>query len=486
MRENYTMLFDFYEMTMANGYFNSKYKDTIVYFDVFYRSVPDKGGYAICCGLESIIDYIQNLHFSETDIEYLRNRNCFSEDFLEYLKNFKFNGDIWAAPEGTIIFPNEPVLTVRANILEAQLIETYLLLSINYQSLIATKTKRIVEAAKGKAVMEFGSRRAQGESAALLGARSAYIAGAIGTANAMADVRYGVPALGTMAHSWVQTFDTEYEAFYTYCKTYPHNATLLVDTYNVVKSGVPNAIKAFKEVLWPLGIKNCAIRIDSGDITYLSKKARKMLDEAGLQDCKICVSNSLDEYLIKDLLEQGAPIDSFGVGERLITSKSEPVFGGVYKLVALEEKGQIIPRIKISENEAKITNPGFKKVYRFYSKETNKALADLLTLHYEVIDETQPYIIFDPVQTWKQKELTDYYVKEVLVPIFKDGKLVYNKPTLKEIRENCEREFNTLWIENTRFSNPNKYYVDLSSDLWNLKNDMLTEYFMKNSSRKPV
>ena len=486
MRENYTMLFDFYEMTMANGYFNSKYKDTIVYFDVFYRSVPDKGGYAICCGLESIIDYIQNLHFSKSDIEYLRNRDCFSKDFLEYLEKFKFTGDIWAVPEGTIIFPNEPVLTVRANILEAQLIETYLLLSINYQSLIATKTRRIVEAAKGKAVMEFGARRAQGESAALLGARSAYIAGAVGTANAMADVRYGVPALGTMAHSWVQTFDTEYEAFYTYCKTYPHNATLLVDTYNVVKSGVPNAIKAFKEVLWPLGIKDCAIRIDSGDITYLSKKARKMLDEAGLQNCKICVSNSLDEYLIKDLLEQGAPIDSFGVGERLITSKSEPVFGGVYKLVALEENGQIVPRIKISENEAKITNPGFKKVYRFYSKETNKALADLLTLHYEVIDETQPYTIFDPVQTWKQKELTDYYVKEVLVPIFKDGKLVYNKPTLKEIRENCEREFNTLWSENTRFSNPNKYYVDLSSDLWNLKNDMLTEYFMKNSSRKPV
>lgn len=477
------MLFDFYEMTMANGYFNSEYRNKLCYFDVFFRSVPDKGGYAICCGLESIIDYIQNLHFTKEDIEYLRGRKCFSEEFLKYLEDFKFTGDIWAIPEGSIIFPNEPVITVRANIIEAQLIETYLLLSFNYQSLIATKTKRIVEAAKGKAVMEFGARRAQGETASLLGARSAYIAGAIGTANAMADIRYGVPALGTMAHSWVQTFDTEYEAFYTYCKTYPNNATLLVDTYNVVKSGVPNAIKAFKEVLWPLGIKNCAIRIDSGDITYLSKKARKMLDEAGLEECKICVSNSLDEFLIKDLLEQGAPIDSFGVGERLITSKSEPVFGGVYKLVALEDDGVITPKIKISENEAKITNPGFKKVYRFYSKETNKALADLLCLHDEVINEDEPYTIFDPVQTWKQKELMDFYVKELLVPIFKNGKLVYSKPTLKEIRENCAREFNTLWAENTRFSNPNKYYVDLSQKLWDLKNDMLTSYFMQNHKK---
>ena len=483
MRENYTMLFDFYEMTMANGYFNSSYKDAICYFDVFYRSVPDKGGYAICCGLESIIDYILNLKFTKEDIEYLRSRNCFCEEFLTYLENFKFTGDIWAAEEGTIIFPNEPVITVRANIIEAQLIETYLLLSINYQSLIATKTRRIVEAAKGRAVMEFGSRRAQGESAALLGARSAYIAGAVGTACAMADVRYHVPALGTMAHSWVQTFETEYEAFVTYCKTYPNNATLLVDTYNVLKSGVPNAIKAFKEVLWPLGIKNCAIRIDSGDITYLSKKAREMLDEAGLYECKICVSNSLDEFLIKDLIEQGAPVDTFGVGERLITSKSEPVFGGVYKLVAVEKDGVITPRIKISENEAKITNPGFKKVYRFYSKDTHKALADVLCLYDEVIDDSQPYTIFDPVQTWKQKELTNYYVKEVLVPVFKGGELVYSKPSIEEIKKNCQREFETLWEENTRFSNPNKYYVDLSQKLWDLKNDMLTSYFRQNSRR---
>lgn len=482
-RENYTMLFDFYEMTMAHGYFNTDYKEKICYFDVFYRSVPDKGGYAICCGLESIIDYIENIKFTDEDIEYLRSRNCFSEEFLEYLKSFKFNGDIWCVEEGTIIFPYEPILTVRANTIEAQLIETYLLLALNHQSLIATKTKRIVAAANGRAVMEFGSRRAQGESAALLGARSAYIAGAVGTACAMADVKFGVKALGTMAHSWVQMFDSEYEAFVTYCKQYPTNATLLVDTFNVLKSGVPNAIKAFKEVLWPLGIKKCAIRIDSGDITYLSKKARKMLDEAGLEECQICVSNSLDEFLIKDLLDQGAPIDTFGVGERLITSKSEPVFGGVYKLTAVEVNGVIIPKIKISENEAKITNPGYKKVYRFYCKDTNKALADVICMHDEVIDSSKPYVIFDPVQTWKQKELTNYYVKELLTPIFKDGNLIYKKPTLEEIRLNCEKEYNSLWDENKRFSNPNKYYVDLSQNLWDLKNDMLTEYFTKNRGK---
>ena len=482
-KENYTMLFDFYEITMAHGYFNTEYKDKICYFDVFYRSVPDKGGYAICCGLESVIDYILNLKFTDSDIEYLRKRECFSEEFLVYLKDFKFNGDIWCVPEGTIIFPHEPILTVRANTIEAQLIETYLLLALNHQSLIATKTKRIVEAANGRAVMEFGARRAQGESAALLGARSAYIAGAVGTANAMADVKYGVKALGTMAHSWVQMFDSEYEAFETYCRQYPNNATLLVDTYNVLKSGVPNAIKAFKEILWPLGIKKCAIRIDSGDITYLAKKARKMLDEAGLEECQICVSNSLDEFLIKDLLDQGAPVDTFGVGERLITSKSEPVFGGVYKLTAVESNGEIIPKIKISENEAKITNPGYKKVYRCYCRDTNKALADVICLHDEVIDDTKPYVIFDPVQTWKQKELYNYYVKELLVPIFVNGKLVYEKPTLEEIKANCDKEYNSLWDENKRFSNPNKYYVDLSQKLWNLKNDMLTEYFIKNRSK---
>ena len=482
-QENYSMLFDFYEMTMANGYFHTDYKDKICYFDLFYRSNPDKGGYAICCGLETIIDFVQKLHFTEEDIEYLRSKNLFAEDFLTYLKDFKFTGDIWCVPEGTVVFPNEPLLTVRANVIEAQLLETYLLLAINHQSLIATKARRIVEAANGRAVMEFGARRAQGESAAILGARSAYIAGAVGTATAMSDLRYGVPALGTMAHSWVQMFDTEYEAFVEYCKQYPHNATLLVDTYNVVKSGIPNAIKAFKEILWPQGIKNCAIRIDSGDITYLSKKARKMLDEAGLTDCKICVSNSLDEYLIKDLLDQGAPLDTFGVGERLITAKSEPVFGGVYKLTAIENNGEIIPKIKISENEVKITNPGYKKVYRFYSKETNKALADVLCLAHEKIDSSKPYVIFDPVQTWKQKELTDFYVRELQELIFKDGKLVYNKPTLKEIKEYCNKECNTLWDENRRFSNPNKYYVDLSQELWDLKNNMLTKHFRESCKK---
>lgn len=477
-KDNYTMLFDFYEMTMANGYFHTDYKDTISYFDVFFRSIPDQGGYAIGAGLESIVNYILNLKFTKEDIEYLRSKKCFQEDFLKYLETFKFTGDIWCVPEGTIIFPGEPILTVRANTIEAQLLETYILLCLNHQSLITTKAKRIVLAAQGKAVMEFGSRRAQGESAAITGARCAYIAGAVGTACAIADEWYGVKALGTMAHSWVQMFDSEYEAFVEYCRQYPNNATLLVDTYNVVKSGVPNAIKAFKEVLWPLGIKNCAIRIDSGDITYLSKKARKLLDEAGCYDCKICVSNSLDEHLIKDLLDQGAPIDSFGVGERLITSKSEPVFGGVYKLAALERGGQIIPKIKISENEAKITNPGYKKVYRFYSKETNKALADVIALHHEVIDDTKPYVIFDPVQTWKTKELTDYYVKEVLVPIFVNGKLVYELPSLEEIRKHCEEECNSLWDENKRFKNPNKYYVDLSQELWDLKNKMLTEHYV--------
>lgn len=477
-QENYTMLFDFYEMTMANGYFHTEYKDEICYFDVFFRNVPDNGGYAICCGLESIIDYVNKLSFTEEDISYLRSRGCFADDFLDYLKDFKFHGDIWCVPEGTIIFPNEPILTVRANAIEAQLMETYILLCLNHQSLIATKTKRIVQAANGRAVMEFGSRRAQGESAAIVGARSAYIAGAVGTACTISDLRYGVKALGTMAHSWVQMFDNEYDAFVEYCRQYPHNATLLVDTYNVIKSGIPNAIKAFKTVLWPQGIHNCGIRIDSGDITYLTKKARKMLDDAGLKDCKICVSNSLDEYLIKDLLDQGAPIDSFGVGERLITSKSEPVFGGVYKLAAIEKNGVIVPKIKISENEAKITNPGFKKVYRFYSKETGKALADVIALADEVIDESKPYTIFDPVQTWKQKELTNFYVKEIHELIYKDGVQVYQKPSIEEIRKNCERECNTLWEENKRFSNPNKYYVDLSQKLWDLKNQMLTEHFL--------
>lgn len=475
-KENYTMLCDFYELTMSNGYFNSNMKDQICYFDVFFRDVPDDGGFAIACGLESIVNYINNLKFNEDDIEYLRKKNLFSNEFLDYLRNFKFSGDIYAVREGSVIFPREPIMIVRAKAIEAQLIETYLLLVFNHQSLVATKTNRIVRAANGRGVLEFGSRRAQGASAAILGARSAYIAGAVGTACTISDKEFGVPALGTMAHSWVQMFDSEYEAFKKYCEIYPNNATLLVDTYNVINSGIPNAIKVFKEVLWPKGIKKCGIRIDSGDITYLSKIARKMLDEAGLEECTICASNSLDEKIIEDLIYQGACIDVFGVGERLITSKSDPVFGCVYKLSAIEdENGNIIPKIKVSENAAKITNPAFKKVYRIYDNVSNKALADLICLADEEINTEQDLEIFHPEATWKRKVIYDYHVKETLIPIFKDGKQVYELPSLEEIREYCKNEVDSLWDEVKRMANPHIYYVDLSQKLWNLKNKMLNE-----------
>ena len=472
-RENYTMLCDFYEFTMSNGYFQNGMKDQICYFDVFFRSVPDSGSYAIACGLEFVIDYIRNLKFTDEDIKYLESKKFFSKEFLDYLKDFKFSGDIYAVKEGSVVFPHEPLIVVKAKAIEAQLIETYLLLIMNHQSLIATKTNRIVRAANGRAVMEFGARRAQGSSASILGARSAYIAGAIGTSNAQADRDYGVPAIGTMAHSWVQMFDSEYEAFRVYCETYPENATLLVDTYNVLQSGVPNAIKVFKEVLWPKGIKKCGIRIDSGDITYLSRKTRKMLDEAGLTECKICISNSLDEKLIEELIYQGACMDILGVGERLITAKSDPVFGGVYKLVAVEKDGKIIPKIKVSENVAKITNPGFKKIYRIYDNITHKALADLICLHDEEIDFTQDLEIFDPNATWKRKMVTNYYVKELLVPIFINGEQVYENPSLEEIRNYCKEEVDSLWDEMKRLVNPHKYYVDLSQKLWDLKHEML-------------
>ena len=364
---NMTMLCDFYELTMGNGYFESGYKDHITYFDVFFRRVPDGGGYAIAAGLEQLIDYIENLHFSPEDIAYLRGRNLFSEEFLSYLEDFHFTGDIYAMPEGTPVFPREPMVIVRAKAIEAQLIETFTLLTINHQSLIATKANRIARAARGRTVLEFGSRRAQGADAAIIGARAAYIGGVAGTACTISDQIYGVPAGGTMAHAWVQMFDSEYDAIKTTCQIYPHNATLLVDTYNTLKSGVPNAIRAFNEVLKPMGITKCGIRLDSGDMAYLTRKARKMLDEAGWTECQISVSNSLDEYLIQDLLLQDAKIDLFGVGERMITAKSEPVFGGVYKLAAVEDQqGNITPKIKISENVEKITIPHFKKVYRFY------------------------------------------------------------------------------------------------------------------------
>ena len=471
--ENYTLLCDFYELTMGNGYFKSGMDSRICYFDVFFRNIPDGGGFAIAAGLEQIIDYINNLGFDDGDIEFLRGKGMFCEEFLEYLREFKFTGDIYAIPEGTPIFPGEPVITVRAPAIQAQLIETFVLLEFNHQSLIATKANRIVRAADGRTVTEFGSRRAQGADGAVLGARAAYIAGCAGTACTLSDKKYGVPAGGTMAHSWVQMFDDEYTAFKTYCEIYPESATLLVDTYNVLKSGVPNAIRAFKDVLLPKGITKCAIRLDSGDITYLSKKARKMLDDAGLTECSIVASNSMDEYIIRDLLVQGAKVDSFGVGERLITSKSDPVFGGVYKLAAVEENGEIVPRIKVSENVSKITNPHFKKLYRIYDRETGKAEADLICVYDETIDETRPLEIFDPDFVWKRKMLSSYTVRELMVPVFKDGKLVYDMPSIDEIRDYCARQIDLLWDEVKRFENPHNYYVDLSQKLWNIKQELL-------------
>ncbi len=469
-----TLLCDFYELTMARGYFNSSIKNKIAYFDVFFRRVPDGGGYAIAVGLETVIEYIKSLKFEDDDIEYLRSKGIFDNEFLSYLKDFRFTGDIWAVPEGTVVFPNEPIMIVRAPLIEAQFIETFVLLSINHQSLIATKASRIVRSAQGRAVSEFGARRAHGADASVLGARASYIGGVASSSCVLADKLFGVPAGGTMAHSWVQMFDSEYEAFEAYCRLYPKAPTLLVDTYDVLKSGVPNAIKAFKAVLSEGERKNCAIRIDSGDLTYLSKRARKMLDSAGLTECKIVASNALDEYLIRDLLLQGAPFDVFGVGERLITAKSEPVFGGVYKLSAIEdENGNITPKIKVSENAVKITTPDFKRLYRFYSNETGKAEADLLTIHDEVIDQNEPYELFDPNHVWKRKTMENYTLRELLVPIFKNGECVYDSPSVEEIKENCKYELSTMWDEVLRFENPHNYYVDLSEKLWQEKNSLL-------------
>ena len=471
---NLSMLFDFYEMTMANGYFRQGMQERITYFDVFFRRVPDGGGFAIAAGLEQLVDYIRDLHFDEEDIAYLRGKNLFQEDFLDYLRNFQFTGDIWAVPEGTPVFPGEPLVTVRAPASQAQLIETYALLAINHQSLIATKANRVVRAAQGRTVLEFGSRRAQGVDGAVVGARAAYIGGVHGTACAISDQLYGVPAAGTMAHSWVQMFDTQYEAFKTYCEIYPTNAVLLVDTYNTLKSGVPDAIRAFNEVLRPRGITKCGIRLDSGDIAYLTKEARKLLDAAGWETCTISASNSLDEKLIRNLLLQGAKIDAFGVGERLITARSEPVFGGVYKLVAVEDEGgNITPKIKISENVAKITTPHYKKLYRFFGNDTGKAIADYLTIHDETVDDSRPLVIFDPDATWKKKEVYDFTAKELQVPVFRSGQLVYSLPSLPEIRRYCLEQVDTLWDEVKRFDNPHKYYVDLSQKLWDVKHGLL-------------
>lgn len=474
--DNYTMLTDFYEITMANGFFNEGYKDTTVYFDMFFRSVPDGGGFAIMAGVEQAIDYLKNLKFTKEDIDYLRSKKMFSDGFLEYIQNFRFSCDVWAVPEGTPIFPGEPIVTVKGPAIEAQFVETMLLLTVNFQTLIATKSNRIARAAQGRAVMEFGARRAQGAYAATYGARAAYIGGCAGTSNVLTGREFDVPVLGTMAHSWVQMFDTEYEAFCAYARNYPDSTTLLIDTYNVLKSGLPNAIKAFDEVLKPLGKRPKGVRIDSGDITYLSKKCRKALDEAGYPDCKIVASNSLDEYIIRDMLIQGAEIDLFGVGERLITSKSNPVMGGVYKLVAIEnEEGVIEPKIKISENVAKITTPCFKQVYRLFDRDTDKAIADVITLHGEQIDETKPYELFDPEHTWKRKLVKNYYARPLLQRIFKDGECVYDTPSVGEIRKYCDGQLDTLWDELKRFENPHKYYVDLSQKLWEIKNNLLRQ-----------
>jgi len=478
-KRNLTMLADFYELTMANGYFQNGLKDKTAYFDMFFRKVPDNGGFAIMAGVEQLIQYLKSLKFNDEDIEYLRNKKLFCEDFLQYLKNFKFSCDVWAVPEGTPIFPNEPIVTVRGPVIEAQFIETMVLLTINHQSLIATKANRIVRAAKGRDVMEFGSRRAQGYDGAIFGARAAFIGGCIGTACTIAEQDFDIPAIGTMAHSWIQMFPSELEAFRTYARTYPDSCTFLVDTYNVLKSGVPNAIKVFEEEVVPRGFRPKGIRIDSGDITYLSKEARRMLDEAGFTDCKIVASNSLDEYIIRDILMQGANVDLFGVGERLITSKTEPVFGGVYKLAAIMEDGEIIPKIKLSENVGKITNPGFKAVWRLFNRDSGKAIADVITLEDEVIDDNGSYELFDPEYTWKRKTVAHFYARKLLVKIFENGNCVYESPDLKTIKDYCKEQIDTLWDEVLRFENPHGYYIDLSKQLWEIKERLLADYSIK-------
>lgn len=470
---NLTMLVDFYELTMANGYFNKQVENRIAYFDMYFRRIPDEGGYCIMAGVEQLIEYLQHLNFTPSDIEYLKSKNIFSDQFLDYLANFKFSCDVWAIPEGTPVFPNEPLVTVRGPVVQAQFIETMILLTINHQTLIATKANRISRAAQGRTVMEFGSRRAQGYDGAIYGARASIIGGCDSTACTIADKFFNVPAVGTMAHSWVQLFDTELEAFTAWAETYPDNCSLLIDTYNVLKSGLPNAIKVFDEVLKPLGKRPKGIRIDSGDITYLTKKCRKVLDAAGYKDCKIIISNSLDEHIISDVISQGACIDSFGVGERLITAKSEPVFGGVYKLAAIEKDGEIIPKIKISENSEKITNPGFKKIYRLFDNETNIAIADVIALNNEAIDSTQQYEIFHPIYTWKRKVVSNFYVKELQQQIFKNGQLIYKSPSVLEIKDYSKAECDKLWPEIFRLENPHTYYVDLSTELWSLKQNLL-------------
>ena len=472
---NLTMLTDFYEITMANGYLAYGMQDQIGCFDMFFRKVPDDGGFAIMVGVAQLCDYIKSIRFSDEDIAFLRGRKIFSEAFLQYLANFRFACDVWVVPEGTPIFPQEPIVIVKGPMIQAQFVETMVLLTINHQSLIATKSNRIVRAAQGRPIYEFGSRRAQGAYGAIYGARASYIGGCDGTACTIAEEMFGIPAVGTMAHSWVQAFDSEYEAFAAYAKLYPDKCMLLIDTYNVLKSGLPNAIRVFNEIVVPSGNRPLGVRIDSGDITYLTKKTRKILDDAGFSDVKIMASNSLDEYIIQDTLAQGAKIDSFGVGERLITSKSEPVFGGVYKLVAIEKDGKMIPKIKKSENVSKITTPGIKMLYRLYEKQSGKAIADVVTLQDEEIDESKPYVLFDPEHTWKKKVVTDFVARKLLIKAFDKGEYVYKDLPLSEIRAYCKEQIGTLWDEVLRFENPHTYYVDLSQKLWDIKHQLLEE-----------
>lgn len=471
----FSMLTEFYEIKTADGFFNSPSRDTIAYFDLFFRKVPDRGGFAVMAGLSQVIEYLKNIKFSEEDIEFLRGKGV-SESFLEYLKDFKFTCDVWAVPEGTPIFPNEPVVKVRGPVVQAQLIETALLMLINQQSLIATKANRLVRAAHGTVVAEYGTRRAQGTSQAVYGARAAYIGGCSMTSGLVPEMEFGIPCVSTMIHSWVQMFDSEYEAFCEYAKRYPDECSVVVDTYDTIRSGIPNAIKAFDNVLLPMGKRPKSVRIDSGDITYLSKRARKMLDEAGYPDCDIMASNSLDEYLIGDMVSQGAKVDCFIVGERLITSASSPLFSGVYKLCAVEKDGKVIPKINLSENVSKITIPSSKSVYRLFDMNSGKAIADVLTLDGETVDETKPYTLFDPDFTWKRKDVESFVVRPLLVKIFENGKCVYDEPSLEEIREYCSEQIDTLWDEVKRFENPHKYYVDLSKELWRVRNQLIEEY----------
>lgn len=469
------LLTEGYELTMADGFMGAGMKDTVAYFDLFFRRVPDNGGFAIAAGLSKVIDYLEHLHFREEDIKYLKSKGI-SDELASYLKDFKFTCDVWAIPEGTPIFPNEPIIKVRGPIIEAQLIETMLLLSINQQSLIATKANRLVRAAHGTAVAEFGTRRAQGVDEAVYGARAAYIGGCVATSGVIPEKEFGIPSVNTMIHSWVQLFDSEYDAFCEYARRHPDDCTLVVDTYDTIRSGIPNAIKAFDDVLAPLGKRPKSVRIDSGDITYLSKRVRKMLDVAGYPDCDIMASNSLDEHLISDMVSQGAKVDCFIVGERLITSASSPLFGGVYKLSAIEKDGKTVPKINLSENVRKITIPSSKQVYRLIDKDSGKAIADVLTLYDEIIDETKPYVLFDPDFTWKRKEIENFVTRKLLVPIFKGGKKVYEEPSLKEIRDYCLRQTDTLWDEVKRFENPHKYYVDLSKNLWAERNGLIEKF----------